>query len=175
MAHQMNVNLSRMACGAVLPTRLLSRSGLTLSYQRYKGSLIPFPFPNRSSNTSRPEHGIRLFCDMPERKKYQHIRITSEHESIDHAFRFLMDILKRPRLGQFVERIEFIRTPDLSDDYPAKDYERELNPEDMGLLRTAVRDAGFVGPKEERVVNMLMQKTPGNYIMDRKGPFVINQ
>lgn len=86
-----------------------------------------------------------------------------------------MDILKRPRLGQFVERIEFIRTPDDSSDYPAKDYERELNPEDMGLLRTAVRDAGFVGAKEERVVNMLMQKTPGNYITDRKGPFVINQ
>ncbi|KAJ6023116.1 hypothetical protein N7499_008438 [Penicillium canescens] len=38
----------------------------------------------------------------------------------------------------------------------------------MGLLRTAVRDAGFVGAKQERVVNMLMQKTPSHY----KAPFI---
>jgi hypothetical protein len=30
----------------------------------------------------------------------------------------------------------------------------------MGFLRTAVQDAGFVSAKEERVVNMLMQKNP---------------
>jgi hypothetical protein len=111
MVHKMRVNLSRMACGAVLPMRLLPRSGLILAYQRYKRSLIPFLLPNLSSNNLRSEHGIRLFCDMPEHKKYQYIRITREHESIDHAFGFLMDILKDPISGNLLRGLNLSEHP----------------------------------------------------------------
>ncbi|OQD79108.1 hypothetical protein PENANT_c062G06258 [Penicillium antarcticum] len=97
---------------------------------------------------------------MYESKNFQNIRITGEHQSIDHAFRLFMDILKRPHVGQFVERIELIQTPKHSGDYPARKYERELSPEEMALLRSAARDAGSLGAKQERMVHMLMQKTP---------------
>ena len=103
---------------------------------------------------------LHAMCDLTEREKYRRVRITAGDQSIEDAFEFLMDILKRPCLGAFVERIDYIKTPKYGIDYTEKEYERNLSDEEMRLLRTAVRNAGFSGTREERVVNMLMQKTP---------------
>lgn len=115
---------------------------------------------NRDAAAVSSNHDLHSMCDMAEREKYRRVRIAADEQSIENAFQFLMDILKRPCLGEFVEHIDYIKTPIYGIDYTEKEYERDLNEEDMRLLRTAVRNAGFTGAREERVVNMLMQKAP---------------
>ncbi|KAJ5190596.1 uncharacterized protein N7498_009581 [Penicillium cinerascens] len=68
-----------------------------------------------------------------------------------------MNIVKRPCLGHFVKRIEYLHKPRTGDDYPELPYQRDLSADDMRLLRRAVQNAGFQGDKEEKIINMLMQ------------------
>ena len=120
-------------------------------------------FPDQDAITLSPANSaLQSTCDVAERERYRRIRITADHESIENAFELLMDILKRPSLGEFVERIEYIKTPRYGIQYTGKEYERDLSEEDMHLLRTAVQKAGFTGTREERLINMLMHKTPKN-------------
>lgn len=67
--------------------------------------------------------------------------------------------LKKPSLGQNVREIVYHKTPCADEEYRMGDYQRHLCDEDMQLVQAAVRNAGFVGQKADRVVNMLMQKT----------------
>ncbi|KAJ5184656.1 hypothetical protein N7491_007474 [Penicillium cf. griseofulvum] len=94
---------------------------------------------------------------MAARGAYRKIVINDDQDNLEYTFQLLMDIVKRPCLGHFVKRIEYVSWPSESDDYPELPYQRNLSADDMGLLRRAVQDAGFQGDREERVINMLMQ------------------
>ncbi|KAJ5771664.1 hypothetical protein N7520_002193 [Penicillium odoratum] len=68
-----------------------------------------------------------------------------------------MNIIKRPCLGHFVKRIEYVHRPKGAHEYPGFPYQRDLSADDMRLLRRAVENAGFQGDKEDKIINMLMQ------------------
>ncbi|KAJ5780220.1 hypothetical protein N7457_005380 [Penicillium paradoxum] len=102
---------------------------------------------------------LHAMCDMAMRKKYHRIRVSLGEENVGNAFELLMDILRRPRLGQYVSCIECCPPVRWHKDWEEVEYQRDLSKEDMSLVRRAVRIGGFTGPKEERVVNMLMQRS----------------
>ncbi|KAI9929540.1 hypothetical protein ASPWEDRAFT_183991 [Aspergillus wentii DTO 134E9] len=101
---------------------------------------------------------LHALCDMETRKKYNRIHITGRDEGIDRAFNLLMDIIRRPSLGYFVRQIDHWQPLRGPEEYKEGVFERELSDEDMRLLASAVRKAGFVDRNERRVINMLMQK-----------------
>lgn len=78
---------------------------------------------------------------------------------MDCAFNLLMDILRRPTLGRYVRHIGYWERVLEHKDYAEKECQRELSEDEMRFLRAATRRAGFVDSEEERVVNMLMQKS----------------
>lgn len=43
--------------------------------------------------------------------------------------------------------------------YVGKEEQRGLSTDEMDLIRAAVQRAGFVGPQESAMINMLMQNT----------------
>jgi hypothetical protein len=99
----------------------------------------------------------RSSCEKADREAYRKILINDEQDNLEYMFQLLMDIVKRPCLGHFVKRIEYVYRPSDADDYPELPYQRNLSADDMRLLRHAVQNAGFQGDKEEKVINMLMQ------------------
>lgn len=101
---------------------------------------------------------LHAMCDMKMRQRYHQISVSSSEESVDNAFEFLMDILRRPILGQYVRHVECSKPTTRHLDYEEVEYERDLSSEDMALLRKAVNQGGFKGPKEDRIVNMLMRR-----------------
>jgi len=96
-------------------------------------------------------------CDMATRKKYRQISVSSGQEGIERAFNFLMEILKRPSLGLYVRHVECHKAVSWHTDYKETKPMRDLSTEEVDLIRAAVRMGGFIGRKEDRVVNMLMQ------------------
>jgi hypothetical protein len=131
---------------------------LSLPYEIHQ-RIISYLLSNRDvaalSIQCRTRHTI---CDMATRQKYHRIIVSSEEERIDNAFDLLMNILKCPTLGQYVRQVECWEATSRDSDYKEIKYQRDLSDEEMGLLRKAVRKGGFTGPKEEPVVNMLMQR-----------------
>ncbi|KGO48344.1 hypothetical protein PEX1_021370 [Penicillium expansum] len=95
---------------------------------------------------------------METRKKYHRISVSSCEEAIDKPFALLMDILKRPNLGNYVRHIECRTATSRHMDYKQVNSQRDLSNEEMTLVREAVKKGGFTGPQEDRVVNMLMQR-----------------
>ncbi|KAJ6150405.1 hypothetical protein N7471_001604 [Penicillium samsonianum] len=95
---------------------------------------------------------------MATRKKYHRISVSSGEEGIDKPFALLMDILKRPSLGNYVRHIECCKATSRHMDYKEANSQRDLSNEEMILLRKAARKGGFKGPQGDRVVNMLMQR-----------------
>jgi hypothetical protein len=100
---------------------------------------------------------LHFLCDMPRRRKYRRIYITNSRQSFNRRFSMLMDILKRPSLGEHVRHIEYnvdccTWTPN------PQQPRRELSGEELQLLRAAVRKAGFVGDEERlRVLDLLLE------------------
>lgn len=70
-----------------------------------------------------------------------------------------MAILKKPSLGEHVREIVYHKTPRADEEYKMGEFQRHLSDEEMQLVQTAVRNAGFIDRKADRVVNMLMQKS----------------
>lgn len=101
---------------------------------------------------------LHSLCDMATRKKYHRISVSSGEEGIDKPFALLMDILKRPSLGNYVRHIECCKATSRHMDYKEANSQRDLSNEEMILLRKAARKGGFKGPQGDRVVNMLMQR-----------------
>ncbi|KAJ5357165.1 hypothetical protein N7541_004323 [Penicillium brevicompactum] len=101
---------------------------------------------------------LHSMCDMAARKKYHQIIITEGESGVDTAFEFLLDILKRPELALYVRHLENNTVVTRNMDYKEAEPMRELSTEEMTLFRKAVRMGGFLGAKEDRVVNMLMQR-----------------
>ena len=102
---------------------------------------------------------LYLVCDMSTRKKFHRLRISTTKRSIDPAFELLLEILKKPTLGQYVRYIEcYPRALEASTLFVLKDPQRKLSDDEVALLRAAVRRAGFTGDKEKLLLNMLMQK-----------------
>ncbi|KAJ5822563.1 hypothetical protein N7447_004903 [Penicillium robsamsonii] len=94
---------------------------------------------------------------MATRKKYHRISVSSGEEGIDRPFALLMDVLKRPSLGNYVRHIECCAVTCMRMGYKEGESQRDLSNEEMNLVRNAVRKAGFTA-QEHRVVNMLMQR-----------------
>ncbi|CAI7601843.1 unnamed protein product [Penicillium glandicola] len=101
---------------------------------------------------------LHSMCDMATRKKYHRISVSSGEENIDKPFELLMDILKRPSLGNYVRHIECCTPTNRHMDYKEAKSQRDLSNKEMNLVRKAVRQGGFTGPQEDRVINMLMQR-----------------
>ncbi|KAJ5375685.1 hypothetical protein N7517_007691 [Penicillium concentricum] len=94
---------------------------------------------------------------MATRKKYHRISVSSGEEDIDRPFALLMDILKRPNLGNYVRHVECCTATCMRMDYKEVESQRDLSNEEMNLVRSAVRKGGFTA-QEDRVVNMLTQR-----------------
>ncbi|XHF98445.1 hypothetical protein AWENTII_001995 [Aspergillus wentii] len=125
--------------------------------------IIHFMLSNRDvANLSVQCRSLHSLCDMATRKKYDQISITGSDDSIEHAFNLLMDIIKRPSLGQFMRHIEHSKPLPAHAEYVGRAIQRELPEEDMQLLENAVHKAGFTGHSQDRVMNMLLQKTAGS-------------
>lgn len=66
---------------------------------------------------------------------------------------------EKTTLGKYVRYIECYPKPlEASTLFVLKDPQRKMSDEEGALLRAAVRRAGFAGPKEKLLMNMLMQK-----------------
>lgn len=102
---------------------------------------------------------LHSLCDMETRKKYRRIDIWLSDNSVDRAFNMLMDILKRPVLGRYVRHVGCWERVLAHNDFTEGEYQQELSKDEMRLLRNATRRAGFVDSEEERVINMLIQKS----------------
>lgn len=70
-----------------------------------------------------------------------------------------MAILKKPSLGQHVREIVYHKTPGADVKYKMGKFQRHLSDEEMQIVQTAVRNAGFIGQKADPVINMLIQKS----------------
>jgi hypothetical protein len=68
-----------------------------------------------------------------------------------------MEILKNPKLGNYVREILQTRQPGMEHHFIQVAEQRDLSAGDRDLLRAAVRKAGFAGSQESAVLNMLMQ------------------
>jgi hypothetical protein len=99
----------------------------------------------------------RSACEKLDRGTHRNILVNDDQHNLEYTFQLLMDIVRRPCLGHFVKRIEYVCWPGEGDDYPELPYQRNLTADDMRLLRRAVQNAGFQGDKEEKIINMLMQ------------------
>ncbi|KAJ5973078.1 uncharacterized protein N7479_002996 [Penicillium vulpinum] len=105
---------------------------------------------------------LRIVCDMETRKKFDRIRISGNDDSRNAAFALLMAILRRPRLGHYVHHIECNDPTFHLTDYLEREHQRDLSGDDIRRVEIATRKAGFTGPKQDRILNMLMQKTAAN-------------
>ncbi|PWY89216.1 hypothetical protein BO70DRAFT_359501 [Aspergillus heteromorphus CBS 117.55] len=120
---------------------------------------------------SLQSRALHSLCDMKTREKYHQVRI-SHADGIDHAFDMLMEILKRPSLGQYVRHIDCRAHPLAYKDYVESKNIRQIKDEHMQLLENATRRAGFTGSQEGRIMNMLLQETTSDpvYIPYRDKP-----
>lgn len=96
--------------------------------------------------------------DLVNKTKYRCIRITCTPD-LKHAYTILLDILRDRNLASYVRHIEMdipVRSPL---NYKPREYDRPVDPGDMQRLRVAATRAGFIGPEQERLLNMAMQET----------------
>ncbi|KAJ5096992.1 hypothetical protein N7456_007713 [Penicillium angulare] len=96
---------------------------------------------------------------MKTRERFDRIRIHPHDTSINMNFDLLMEILKRPRLGNYVREIQQYWRPIHNVAYVERQGQRglKLSTNEMNLICAAVQRAGFSGPQESAVINMLMQ------------------
>lgn len=102
---------------------------------------------------------LHSLCDMKTRERFHCIAIRPDDDSINHAFDFLMKILKCPQLGSHVRQIEQYQKPERNTPWVETEEHRSLKAGDRDLLHEAVHEAGFVGSEEAEVLNMLMQNS----------------
>ncbi|KOS48628.1 hypothetical protein ACN38_g323 [Penicillium nordicum] len=95
---------------------------------------------------------------MAKRKKYHRISVSSGEEDIDKPFALLMDILKRPSLGNYVRHVECCTATSSHMDYKQVKSQRNLSNEEIDLVQEAVKKGGFTGLQVDRVFNILMQR-----------------
>ncbi|KAJ5563940.1 hypothetical protein N7513_000182 [Penicillium frequentans] len=102
---------------------------------------------------------IHRLCDMKTRERFYRIRVGQKDSSINKTFDLVMEILKNPKLGNYVREIVQTRQPSMEHHYVQTAEQRDLSAVDRDLLHAAVRKAGFAGSQESAVLNMLMQNT----------------
>ncbi|KAJ5364792.1 uncharacterized protein N7496_010505 [Penicillium cataractarum] len=108
------------------------------------------------SQSCRALHSL---CDMKTRERFYRIRVYPNDTSINETFGLLMEILRQRSLGHYVREIEQYWRPSSEISYVGKEEQRDLSAGEMNLIRAAVQRAGFVGPQESAMINMLMQNT----------------
>ncbi|KXG49494.1 uncharacterized protein PGRI_070750 [Penicillium griseofulvum] len=101
---------------------------------------------------------LHIVCDMETRKRFHRIRISNTDESRNVAFDLFMAILKRPLLGRYVRHIECAIPVAQLMNYREGEHQRHLGHNDISRVRAAIRKAGFTGLKQDRILNMLMQR-----------------
>ncbi|CAG8416638.1 unnamed protein product [Penicillium salamii] len=134
-------------------------------------SIPRIPSPRNLAALSQSCRSIHRLCEMETRERCRQIRVDPNDSSINKAFDLLMEILKNPNLGNHVREIVQTRQPSMEHHYIQTAKLRELSADDKDLLRAAVLKAGFAGPQESAVLNMLMQNTtePPGETLDRFG------
>jgi hypothetical protein len=168
----MRLLLSALVCivAMLLPFRPLSL-GSAIKSVRSRTPGLYVRFPNLSSHNitrlfsyrnptdqSVSNLSSRSLCENADQEAYRRIFINDDQHHFEQTFQLLMNIVKRPCLGHFVQRIEYVY-PTEGGDYPGLPHQRDLSADDMRLLRRAVENAGFKDGKEDRIISMLMQKT----------------
>jgi hypothetical protein len=105
-------------------------------------------------------HRWHRLCDMATRRKYRRVKLR-ETSDLAVAFKILCSILKTPRYGQYVRYIELNRSQShygiIIRSYTPKALQRSLPLKDQERLTAAIRRAGFPPPKEEKMLNILLQ------------------
>ncbi|KAJ6016780.1 hypothetical protein N7451_000159 [Penicillium sp. IBT 35674x] len=111
------------------------------------------------ASLSQSCRSIHRLCDMKTRERFYQIRVDPKDYSINKTFDLVMEILKNPKLGNYVREIVQTRKPSMERHYAQMAEQRDLSAGDRDLLHAAVRRAGFAGSQESAVLNMLMQNT----------------
>ncbi|KAJ5291818.1 hypothetical protein N7478_001069 [Penicillium angulare] len=108
------------------------------------------------SQSCRTLHSL---CDMKTRERFDRIRIHPHDISIDKNFDLLMEILKKPRLGNYVREVQQYWRPNHNVAYVERQGQRglRLSTDEMNIICAAVQKAGFSNSQESDVINMLMQ------------------
>ncbi|KAJ5475025.1 hypothetical protein N7539_008091 [Penicillium diatomitis] len=78
---------------------------------------------------------------------------------MDQGFDLLMEILKRPRLGQYVQEIQQLGQPGIEVLQMSVSDQRRLGPEEMSLLSCAVQRAGFTGREARDITGLLLHRS----------------
>lgn len=169
MSHNIKFILSVLVCVvAMLFTFRPLALGCVIKSVRSRTPGLYQRFPNLSFNTmlrsfsdchatGLSSSDVGQSCEKADDGAYRQILINDDQHNLEYTFQLLMNIVRRPCLGHFVKRIEYVYEPSTGDDYPELPYQRDLSADDMRLLRRAVENAGFQGDKEEKIINMLMQ------------------
>ncbi|KAJ5701387.1 hypothetical protein N7488_008935 [Penicillium malachiteum] len=132
---------------------------LSLSPEIYARVIFYVPSIRDLAALSQTCRALNSLCDMKMRERFYRIRVYPNDTSINETFGLLMEILKRRSLGHYVCEIEQYWRPASEISYEKKEEQRDLSTEEMDLIRAAVQRAGFIGPHESAMINMLMQDT----------------
>ncbi|KAL4863195.1 hypothetical protein BDV12DRAFT_202347 [Aspergillus spectabilis] len=101
---------------------------------------------------------VHALCDLPTRRKYSRIRIRKD-QHLDNAFKILLSILRKPRLGLLVHRLEVDRQVRFQVPCAMRGWERSVPNDDLAKLKTAI-SAAFTGDERDYVLNLVMQNPP---------------
>ncbi|KAL2811886.1 hypothetical protein BJX63DRAFT_398001 [Aspergillus granulosus] len=134
-------------------------TSLPLDIQQH---IISYLIPIRDvAALSIQNKSLHRLCDMEMRRMYHSVKIKGTRGSVDTAFDLLMDILRRPALGHYIRHIEVRAQEPRHVQYTEQKPQRELDENDVHLLRAAIRTAGFAD-QENRVLNMLLRRISHN-------------
>ncbi|KAL4884938.1 hypothetical protein BJY04DRAFT_181004 [Aspergillus karnatakaensis] len=113
---------------------------------------------------------VHPLCDLPLRRKYRRIRIRNDHQS-DKAFHILLSILRKPRLGLFVHRLEVDRQARWNYSFQMEEWQRSLSDTELTSLKDAISSA-FEPQETHYVLNLIMQdpRTRNKTTIRRSGP-----
>ncbi|KAJ5950683.1 uncharacterized protein N7479_009096 [Penicillium vulpinum] len=154
-------------CPSALDTSIKFVRARTV-YERFSNvsfqSISRFSSYRHPADPSVSNPGPHLVCEKADRETYRQILINADQHNLEYTFQLLMNIVRRPCLGHFVKKIEYVHRPISRNQgggdyvFPELPYQRDLGADDMRLLRRAVENAGFKDEKEESIITMLMQK-----------------
>ncbi|KAJ5605008.1 hypothetical protein N7510_010162 [Penicillium lagena] len=147
-----------LALDSVIKSVRSGTLGLYQSFPKLSFNAISRSFSDRHATEISGSNFDHSSCEKADRETYRQILIDDDEHNLTYTFQLLMNIVRRPCLGHFVKRIKYVHRPNSGDDYPELPYQRDLCADDMRLLRRAVENAGFQGDKEDKIINMLMQK-----------------
>ncbi|KAL3455979.1 hypothetical protein BJX64DRAFT_271426 [Aspergillus heterothallicus] len=110
------------------------------------------------ASLSKTCKALHHMCDMELRHEYHSVKIEGNRGSLNIAYDLLIGILRRPVLGHYIRHVEVRAREPRRLAYKEQEPQREIDEEELNLLRGAIRNAGFEGEEEGPMLNMLAQR-----------------